>query len=70
MSKKLSKCITDFDYFDKTLIVLSETSGGISIISFASVIGVPIGIASANFSLVFVFDYRNRKEIKTYQNKK
>ena len=41
-----------FYYFDKTLIVLSVTSGGISIISFPSVIGVPAGIASAIFSLV------------------
>ena len=28
MSKKLSKYIAAFDYFDKTLIVLSATSGG------------------------------------------
>ena len=40
MSKKLSKYIAGFDYIDKTLIVLSETSGGISSISFASVIGI------------------------------
>ena len=38
MSKKLSKYIVAFDYIDKTLIVLSATSGGISIISFTSVI--------------------------------
>ena len=31
MSKKLSKCISFFDYFDKSLIVLSVTSGGVSI---------------------------------------
>ena len=30
MSKKLSKYIAAFDYFDKTLIVLSATSGGVS----------------------------------------
>ena len=53
MSKKLSKYIAAFDYFDKTLIVLSATSGGISIISFTSVIGVPVVIATASFSLVF-----------------
>ena len=35
------------------LIVLSATSGGISIISFTSVIGIPAGIASATFTLVF-----------------
>ena len=34
MSKKLRKYFTVFDYIDKTLIVLSATCGGISIISF------------------------------------
>ena len=53
MSKKLSKYIAAFDYFDKNLIVLSATSGGISIISFASIIGAPVRIASASFSFVF-----------------
>ena len=53
MSKKLSKYIAAFDYIDKTLIVLSEASGGISIICFTSVIGVPAGLASASFTLVF-----------------
>ena len=32
MSKKLSKYIAAFDYIDKTLIVLSATSGGINVI--------------------------------------
>ena len=53
MSKKLSKCIAAFEYIDKTLIVLSATSGAISIISFTSVIGVPAGLESAPFNLVF-----------------
>ena len=52
-SKKLNKYIAAFDYTDKTLIVLSATSGGLNIISFTSVIGVPAGIASASFTLVF-----------------
>ena len=52
LGKKKSKYIAALDYLDKTLIVLSATSGGISIVSFTSVIGVPIGIASASFSLV------------------
>ena len=51
--KAISKYIATFDYIDKTLIVLSETSGGTSIISFTSVIGIPAGIASASFTLVF-----------------
>ena len=37
MSKSLSKCIVSFDYFDKSLIVLSATSSIISIASFATV---------------------------------
>ena len=53
MSKKLSKYIAAFDYTDKTLVVLSATGGGISIISFTNVIGVPAGLTSANFTLVF-----------------
>ena len=34
-------------------MVLSATSGGISIISFTSVIGIPAGIASVSFTLIF-----------------
>ena len=52
-SKKLSKYVTAFDYIDKILIILSATTGPVSIISFASIIGVPVGIASASFTLVF-----------------
>ena len=53
MSKKLSNYIADFDYLDKILIILSATSGRISIISFTSITGAPAVIASANFSLIF-----------------
>ena len=62
-SKKLSESIAPFDYIDKTLIVLSATSGGISIISFTSVIGVPVGIASPSFSLVFSLTTRTMKKL-------
>ena len=37
----------------KTLIVLSVTSGGISIIFVANVIGIPAGVISASLTLVF-----------------
>ena len=49
----MSKYVTIFDYIDKILIVLSATSSGVSIISFISIIGVPAGIASASFTLIF-----------------
>ena len=48
-SKKLSTYITD--YIDKILIVLSATSSGVCIISSASVVGAPVGIASASVLL-------------------
>ena len=52
-SKKLSKYVAAFDYIDKILIVLSAKTGGVSICSFTSVVGAPVGIASANFTLIF-----------------
>ena len=51
--KKLSKYVTAFDYIDKILIILSATTGGKSIISFTSIVGAPVGIATASFTLIF-----------------
>ena len=52
-SKKLSKYVTAFDYMDKVLIVLSATTGRLSIVLFTSIVGAPVGIASASFTLIF-----------------
>ena len=52
-SKKLNKYVTIFDYIDKILIALSAASSSVSIISFTSTIGVPVGIVSASFTLIF-----------------
>ena len=52
-SKNLSKYVTTFDYIDKILIFLSTTTGGVSIVSFTSITGASVGIASASFSLIF-----------------
>ena len=49
----MSKYTAALDYTDKTLIVLSATSGGISIIAFTNVIGIPTGVISASLTLVF-----------------
>ena len=51
--QKLSKYVTAFDYIDTILLVLGATSGGLSITLFMSVIGAPVGIASASFTLIF-----------------
>ena len=52
-SKKLNKYVTTFDYIDKILFVLSATSSEVSVISFTSIIGASVGIASASLTLIF-----------------
>ena len=46
--------MASFDYFDKSLIVLSVTTGSISITSLASVSGLPVRMMSASCSLGFL----------------
>ena len=71
MSKGLSKYIASFDYFDESLIILSATSGSISIASFATVIGTPVGIGSASLSLTFSLSTGlEKKVLKTTRNQK
>ena len=70
MSKRLSKYIASLNYFDKSLIVLSVTTGNICIAIFRTVIGAPVGIASTNFSLSFsIFTGIVKKLLKTSRNK-
>ena len=70
-SKKLIKFVAAFDYIDKILIVSSATTGGVSICSFTSVVGAPVGIANANFTLVFSLTTRIiKKLLSTIRNKK
>ena len=52
-SKKISKHVTAFDYIDKVLIVLSATSARVTMISFTSIAGAPVGIAGVSFTLTF-----------------
>ena len=71
LSKSLSKYITSFDYFDKSLIVLSVTTGSISIASFATVIGAPVGMTSTSSSLAFsITTGIVKKLLKTTRNQK
>ena len=70
-SKKLSKCVTTFNYMDKILIVLNGTTGGVCIISHATVAGAPIGIASPGFTIVFALTTGIiKKLLKATRNKK
>ena len=64
MSRRLSKYIASLDYLDKSLIVLSAISGGVSIASFVTAIGAPVGTAIASFSFVFSITTGIAKKIK------
>ena len=66
-SKKLSKYVAAFDCIDKVLIVSSATTGGVSIISFTSVVEASVGIGSASFiSTIGIV----KKLLSTTRNKK
>ena len=69
-SKKLNKYVTAFDYIDKVLIALSATSGGVSIISFTTIVGAPVGIASANLTLFFSLSTGIVKKLLNIKGKK
>ena len=71
MSKNLSKCIASSEYLDKSLIVLSVATASISVASSATIIGAPVGIMSASFSLTFsITTGFVKKFLKTIRNKK
>ena len=65
------KYIAFFNNFDNSWIVLSVLTGSISIVSFATVIGAPVGMTSAIFSLAFSISRGIAKKLlKTRRNKK
>ena len=74
--KKISKYIVAFDYADKVFITLSASFGTLSIASYATVVGMPAGIAGASLTLIFTVTtgvvktllrekYHQKKEEKT-----
>ena len=68
--KKLSKYVAAFDYIDKILIVLSATTGGVSICSFTRIVGAPVGIAIAIFTLIFSLSTGTTKKLLNITRKK
>ena len=70
-SKKLSKYASAFNYIDKILTVLNATTGGVCIITHATVVGAPVGIGSAGFTIAFSLATGIIKILlKTTKNKK
>ena len=69
-SKKLSKYDAVFDYIDQALIVLSATSGGVSIILFTSIDGAPVGLTSASLTLFFSLTTGTTRKLLNITRKK
>ena len=72
--KRISKYIAAFDYADKLFITLSASFGTLSIVSHATVVGIPVGIAGASLAVIFTvttavvkknIKYHEKKEEKT-----
>ena len=51
--KKLNKYLVSFDYLDKIFITLSASFSTLSIASYATVLGLPVGIAGSSLALIF-----------------
>ena len=68
--KKLNKYLVSFDYLDKIFITLSATFGMLSIASYASVVGIPAGIAGASLTLVFTIGTGISKSLQKLTKKR
>ena len=51
--EKISKYTVAFDYADKVFITLSASFSTLRIASYATVVGIPAGIAGASLTLIF-----------------
>ena len=67
-SKKLSKYVAGFDYIDKILIVLSTTSGGVSIIEYEDCWRTSSN-SECKFYFNFFFNNRNSQKIIKHNKK-
>ena len=63
--KKISKYIVAFDDADKVFITLSASFGTLSIASYATVVGIPAGIAGVSLTLIFTI---TTGVVKTFLN--
>ena len=68
--KKISKYIVAFYYADKLFITLSASFGTLSIVSHATVVGIPVGIAGASLTVIFTVTTGVVKKILNIMRKK
>ena len=68
--KRISKYIVAFDYADKVFITLSASFGTLSIASYATVVGIPAGIAGTSLTLIFTITTGVVKKLLNITRKK
>ena len=68
--KKSSKYIVAFDYADKRFITLSASFGTLCIVSHATIVGIPGGIAGASLTLIFTITTGVVKKLLNITRKK
>ena len=70
IAKKVSKCIVAFDYAGKLFITLSASFGTLSIVSHATVVGIPVRMAGASLTVIFTMTTGVVKKILNITRKK
>ena len=70
MNKTRSKYIPAFDYFDKTLVLLSATSSDVSVASSGTVINAQVGIISTSIKSEIAKKVFEKNGIKTQETMK
>ena len=68
--KKISKYIVALDYADKLFITLSVSFGTLSIVSHATIVGIPVGIAGVSLTLIFTVTIGVVKKLLNITRKK
>ena len=66
----MTNIVTTFNYIDKILIFLNAPTGEVCIVSHATIVGAPVGIASAGFTILLSLATRITKKLKTTRDKK
>ena len=68
--KKIRKYIVAFDYAYKIFITLSASFGTLSIVSPATIVGIPVGIAGSSLTLIFTVSTGIVKKLLNITRKK
>ena len=68
--KKSSKYIVTLDYADKIFVTLSASFGTLTLVSHATIVGIPVGIAGSSLTLIFTITTGIIKKLLNITRKK